>query len=511
MGTSIIVMFGQEIYKKLQIEYHRQTGVKLQAPDTDSLIEAILNRRETSQYVLDKIKWKAGIDITTFTSKPNTLSFIVIDDNLSDNLNTLLLQSEQFRPDEIVYVSTNHINETKKELVSKFTDKIYSNTKNAESALKDACGECSSDWIFYLYSNELIGEEFKDVKSKINSYSGITAYWFPRYHCVNGALDCYIHKILLYPDWQLRLFQISQRKHDNSSTWKSCPIFYREQNEMQEVQKWMQVCNERPLLYQQHNKEQCEEEEIGNGTDNEIDRYGSTVSIVSIIGRNQEQWLDRFLETIDNFDYPRDKLSYTFLINTNYDILDEFSANHKNCTLLQEQEYNLNLKEMPRFLKLGVLRDLLVTEALDLHRTDYLLMIDSDIVSAPDNSIQQLIQPNCDICAPMIFIENFREYKNTYFYDILAFKHNSRNFGHFYPYAPSIQTTNILEVESVGTCYLCNSDIFKNDVWFDSDIGMSEQVGFCSEVHKQGYKVCVNPNVSVLHCNFENYNLKFRR
>lgn len=507
MGTHIIVMAEQELYKKLQLEYQRQTGVKLQAPDTDSLIEAILKRRETSQYVLDKIKWRAGIDITTFTSKPNTLSFIVIDDDPSDNLNTLLLQSEQFRPDEIVYVHTNHIDEAKKELVSKFTGKIYLNDDNdAESVLKDACSKCSSDWIFYLYSNELIGEEFKDVKSKINSYSGITAYWFPRYHCVNESLDCYIHKILLYPDWQLRLFQLSQRKHDNSSTWKSCPIFYMEQNEKQEVQKWMQVCNGCPLLYQQHNKEQREVVVV----DNEIDRYESTVSIVSIIGHNQEQWLDRFLETIDNFDYPEDKLSYTFLINANYGILDEFSTKHKNCTLLPEQEYNLNLKEMPRFLKLGVLRDLLVTEALDLHRTDYLLMIDSDIVSAPDNLIPRLTQPNCDICAPMIFIEKFRNFKNTYFYDILAFKHNSRNFGHLYPYVFGIQTTNILEVESVGTCYLCNSDIFKNDVWFDSDIGMSEQVGFCSEVRKHGYKVCVNPNVSVLHCNFENYNLKFR-
>ena len=496
-----------ELYNKLRLEYQRQTGVKLHADDTDSLIEAILRRRETSQYVLNKIKRKTGINITTSNVKPfkkklSTLSFIVIDDNLSDNLNTLLLQSEQFRPDEIVYVNTDHISDTKKELVSKFTDKIYLNMPTS----KDVCNECSSDWIFYLYSNERIGEEFKDVKSKINSYSSVTAYWFPRYHCINGSLDYYIHKIPLYPDWQLRLFRLFERS--NPSTWKSCPIFYMKQIEAQEVQKWLQPCTEKPITeksipdtpHQQQHKQHSTEK-----------KYESTVSIVSIVGSNQEQWLDRFLEVIDNFSYPEDKLSYVFLTNTSYDVLDKFNRKHKNCTLLPEQEYNLKIKNMPRFLKLGVLRDLLVTEALDLHRTDYLLMIDSDIVSAPDNLIPRLIQPNYDICAPMIFIEDFRKYKNTYFYDILAFKHNSRNFGHLYPYVLGMQTTNILEVESVGTCYLCNSEIFKNDVWFDSDIGMSEQVGFCSEVRKQGYKVCVNPNVSVLHCNFEKYNLKFRR
>lgn len=57
-----------ELYNKLQLEYQRQTGVKPRAHDTDSLIEAILNRKESTQYVLNKIKKRTGIDITTFKS-----------------------------------------------------------------------------------------------------------------------------------------------------------------------------------------------------------------------------------------------------------------------------------------------------------------------------------------------------------------------------------------------------------------------------------------------------------
>lgn len=54
-----------ELYNKLRLEYQRQTGIKLQAHDVDSLIKTILSRRETTQYVLKKIKRKMGIDLNT--------------------------------------------------------------------------------------------------------------------------------------------------------------------------------------------------------------------------------------------------------------------------------------------------------------------------------------------------------------------------------------------------------------------------------------------------------------
>lgn len=240
-------------------------------------------------------------------------------------------------------------------------------------------------------------------------------------------------------------------------------------------------------------------------------KHNKKVLIASLVAPNQDKWLKQFLTTISNLDYPRNKLSYAFLVDKKKDrvfrMLNRFKRTHPR---VQITEFKINFP-LPRFSKLALLRNVLIASALD--KEDYVLMTDSDIISLPSDLLQQLMKSEYDICAPLVFIDDFRQFGNAYFYDRLAYIYKGKNLNHTYPYIPDNIKLPItpFEMDSVGTCYLCNADVFRNGVWFNSDINMSEQVSFCSGARKQGYTVCLSPNVSVLHCNFEKHNMKFKR
>ena len=238
-------------------------------------------------------------------------------------------------------------------------------------------------------------------------------------------------------------------------------------------------------------------------------KHNKKVLIASLVAPNQDKWLKRFLTAISNLEYPRNKLSYAFLVDDKKDrvfrMLNRFKRTHPRVRII-ESKINFPL---PRFSKLALLRNFLIASASD--KEDYVLMIDSDIISIPSDLLQRLME-NGGICAPFVFIEDYKQFKNGYFYDRLAYVYKGKRFNHFYPYlnGETELPATPFEVDSVGTCYLCDVSIFKNGVWFNSDRNMSEQVSFCSEARKRGYTVCINPNVSVLHCNFEKYNRKFK-
>lgn len=236
-------------------------------------------------------------------------------------------------------------------------------------------------------------------------------------------------------------------------------------------------------------------------------KRGKKVLIASLVASDQDRWLKRFLTAIDNLDYPNK--SYAFLVDNTktrvFRILTKFKRTHPRVQIV---EFETNFP-LPRFSKLALLRNVLISSTLN--KEDYILMIDSDIVSIPSNLLQQLMSDS-DICAPLVLIEHYREFGNGYFYDRLAYIYKGKNFNHFYPYlsGETELPNTFFDVDSVGTCYLCNTDIFKNGVWFNSNRNISEQISFCSEARKRGYRVCLHPNVSVLHCNFEKYGSKFK-
>lgn len=247
------------------------------------------------------------------------------------------------------------------------------------------------------------------------------------------------------------------------------------------------------------------------------------VLIASIVGPNQSKWLQRFLGTVDNLKYPADKLTYAFLTSNSaddsFEIINEFELTHQGAIKWDHfhnkgrvflKGCDIDVGSVSRYIKLSTLRNLLLFEALE--EEDYVLMVDSDVVSMPPDLIQQLLNVSMDVVAPLVMIEDFRNFGDGYFYDMLAFIKDGRQFDHFYPYIPGCKDlpTTPFEVESVGTCCLCKSEIFRNGVRFMSDENTSEQIGFCNRVRQRGYRIFVNPNVRILHLNFEKIGETFK-
>lgn len=249
---------------------------------------------------------------------------------------------------------------------------------------------------------------------------------------------------------------------------------------------------------------------------------GPRILIASIVS-NQAKWLRRFLNAIDQLDYPREQITYAFLTGNNEDetfaILNEFELTHQgdiswdnfhNKDRVWLKGVDMDMGGVSWFLKLSMLRNLLIFEALE--DEDYVLMTDSDIVDMPRDLIQRLMNVGADIVAPMVFIEDFREFGDAYFYDQLAFIKDGISFDYLFPYIPGYDflPAKPVYVDSVGTCYLVSAQVFRSGVKYVSDEDTSEQIGFCQRVKRYGFKIAVNPDVRVLHVNFEQYGEKFK-
>lgn len=209
--------------------------------------------------------------------------------------------------------------------------------------------------------------------------------------------------------------------------------------------------------------------------------------------------------------------------------VDNFKNKDMKCIF---ESININ-SDFERFDKLAILRNMSIK--LGLSDENYVLIIDSDTIFNKDllvNLVESLDDSNFDAIAPLIFIDNFRDYGNDYFYDTLAFIKNGKNFDHFYPYISDIDNDDVnngpVIVDSVGTCYLIKSSVFNIDDFNDYNIlkcfeekkrgklpviyegdGISEQVRFFNNFKKAGHKVGIDFNIRMMHMNLEHYNMSW--
>jgi len=225
------------------------------------------------------------------------------------------------------------------------------------------------------------------------------------------------------------------------------------------------------------------------------------VMIASLVSPDQNGWLERLLNGLNKLSYPKQCLTYTFLVSDGSDstfkMLTEFRKMQQDRVFIKD--YDNDMGGMSRFMKLGMLRNVLFNAVED---EGYVLMVDSDVVSMPADLIQNLMTvPSGGVVAPLVMIENFMEFGNDFFYDDLAFIKDNVHFSHFYPYIPNYGAlpTTPVEVDSVGTCYLCKSSIFREGARYVSDGNTCEQTVFCNHARQRGYKIFVNPSVRVLH------------
>lgn len=184
-----------------------------------------------------------------------TLSFLVITRDSEKRLDRVLKQSERFNPDDIVVCINDRTVDNTLDIAKKYTDKIYflnfGGKLYPEVITDKAYSFCSSEWIFKLDDDELIGENFEHVTEKIEN-SNVNAYWFPRYHCVYDT-NHYINCLPWYPDEQMKLFRKDKalphskmmddatKVRGNNIHWYECNIFHMkflQFNRQERERKW---------------------------------------------------------------------------------------------------------------------------------------------------------------------------------------------------------------------------------------------------------------------------------
>lgn len=213
--------------------------------------------------------------------------------------------------------------------------------------------------------------------------------------------------------------------------------------------------------------------------------------------KNASKWIGRYLSQIKQFNCRNCKVHFAFLEGNSsddtYDKLLKFSESRRDVWLQKR-----NVKTKKRFRRLAFLRNYIVDNALK--REDYVLWIDSDIIKTPPNLLNVLIQDNYDIVAPIVLIEHKMQ-----FYDTHAFRYKGKNFRHLRPYceAPELKKKVPFQVSSVGTCYLVNRKIYEANTRY-GDKG-SEQISFCKESRKKGFRIWVDPRIKVYHANLPMY------
>lgn len=269
------------------------------------------------------------------------------------------------------------------------------------------------------------------------------------------------------------------------------------------------------------------------------DMSGKNVLIISMF-KDCEKLVDEFFVHLNNLiDYSTNygyNISICFVVSDSFDdtnkkvdkYVNKFRSKDMKCVF---ESVNIN-NIFDRFDKLAIMRNMSIK--FGLNDEDCVLIIDSDTIFSKDllvKLVESLYNNKFDALAPLIFIENFRDYGNDYFYDTLAFIKNGEKFNHFYPYTNidnNDVNNNIIEVDSVGTCYLIKGYVFNINDFNRYNIlrcfkekekgkfpviyeggGISEQVRFFNNFRNADYKVGVDFNIKMFHMNLEQYGMSW--
>lgn len=217
--------------------------------------------------------------------------------------------------------------------------------------------------------------------------------------------------------------------------------------------------------------------------------------------RMAAKWLPRFRLCFERLNYPRDKLHFAFSVvqgsDDSYEQVRQFENqfSHVNIDLFTVQGNT-------RFDRLAKTRNRIIEQSLKDQQ--YVFSIDSDIVDFPPGILDVLIQHDVDVVAPLVVIEGTEQ-----FYDTLAFVHQGRQFNHLIPYCKACREKRLFEVDSVGTCYLVKRKVYDAKVRYGMGQNISEQITFCNNARQKGFKVWVDPNITVFHANLRKYGENF--
>lgn len=213
--------------------------------------------------------------------------------------------------------------------------------------------------------------------------------------------------------------------------------------------------------------------------------------------RNRAWILPRYLEALDNMDYPHHHREYCFIVNNSTDgteaILRGFALNSPaqvKITVVNFEDAGGTRRGEYRLKNLAYLRNLLLNEFM-LSDCTYLFSVDSDIL-VPPPALSSLISHKTDIVSALV--PNGHLLGDENIYNIL-----SRDQKGNYIHIKDFPRDKIFAVDITGAAYLINKRVIKEGGVRYSAAGGAEDIGFCERAKSLGFKIYCDPRIKCEH------------
>jgi hypothetical protein len=204
--------------------------------------------------------------------------------------------------------------------------------------------------------------------------------------------------------------------------------------------------------------------------------------MIATATKYDEKYLEAFLTALSTLDYPRDRIRLAVMIGN----VEDAKIFRQNLSSKICSQFDMFLEQRiwrPRGVSLKA--DLYTDLVTCMKDEDYVLFIDSDVVSIPPNLLKHLITRNVDIIAPYVY-----NYHSKIFFDTYIFRKDGNKFSINPPFQEEV-----LEVDSVGTCLLVRSKVLKECRFANPH----HWLHFCYFAREKGYKVYADPTIRIEH------------
>ncbi len=145
----------------------------------------------------------------------------------------------------------------------------------------------------------------------------------------------------------------------------------------------------------------------------------------------------------------------------------------------------------------------------------HVLWMDVDLVKAPPNLIEALLAiSEWDVVAPFVFVEMLDAKQSPsfnnggWFYDTGGFL---RGDEHAADYGNPFKgyKGGVIELDSVGCCYLIPADLYRRGIRYAPDGDEVEHVGLMRQVKQVGRRVLATDHLQVTHAYLPKYGVKW--
>lgn len=243
--------------------------------------------------------------------------------------------------------------------------------------------------------------------------------------------------------------------------------------------------------------------------------------LIAFGARDAEQWLPRYLEQLDNLDYPKSLLSYAVIEGGSVDdtrgIILDWLKDKKNVYYRQIDMPEDIPKRQRMFLSTNHYRAFVKTSMKGVDPVDYVFHCDCDVSYIPPETLKTLIALDVDIVSPYIYIDPEDDIRNPLrkkkrFRDVWGFRflygpHPGLQFNSNIPVYykrnmernPSIRADlekRLIPMQTVGANpILVKREVYEK-VWYE---GIMATPGWCNKAREAGFKVWSYPDLGCYH------------